>query len=506
MSPSLPLAALLILAAFSARAQSRVGVVEAGVSNTGSPGSLSSTLSGGGAPQLITLNLPPPTLALTPTALAPSPAIAASPFAPAAPIAALPASAIAPAFAQPVVAKSAAPPVTGARAAAARALLGATPQDLEKTPVEELIAYTKRLFGESEQPGFESRYLRPGAPLEFGSQEIAGYRAALSAPGAKRDGERLTALVDAADALAVSAGIAVERVERARSDGTLTPALRIAPDRNGHRLNRLAWDLNKNFDSVVEYAPDRTDGGVAAYNSTLQILFLPDFGRADSFEAILHESRHAAFTKRLKARDISVFHASLVAYPRRMIAPGASSYTDYMSFEELSTHAKTLLHDILRAQHDGGGKGVSDARSDAYQFADILRSAQTNLFQLQRLGNLKSYRLNGDSWPLIPGGHWEAVNLPHAIMVVPVLDGPPAPKRGLWSRLFKDDPESPAVLVARRHAEALRPLVATLSRELETFFEATKPGAVDLKKARAAAVRMTSLTSEADKAFAASPY
>lgn len=480
-----------------ARAQSRVGAVEAGGVNTGTPGSLNTTMPGGGAPQLVTLNLSAPTLALTPSALTPAPILAAA-FAPVAPIPVLPVSAVSPVAAI----RPAENMPAGVGAAAARAMLGAAPQDLEKTPVEELIAYTKRLFGESDKPGFATaEYLKPGAPLEFGAAETSQYRAALGASGAKSRAEPLAALVAASEALAKSAGITVERGERAKADGTVNPALKIIPDRNGHRLNRLAYDLQKNFDTTMEYAPDRTDGGVAAFNSALQVLFLPDFGRDDAYEAILHESRHAAFTKRLKRGDLSVFHASFVAYPRRSIAPGASSYTDYMSLEEISTHAKTLLHDILRAQR-GAKKGVSDARADAYQFVDVLRSAETNLFQLQRLGSLKSYRLTGESWPAIPGGHWEAVNLPHAIMVVPVLDGPPAAKRGLWARLFKDEPEPEAVLVARKHADALRPLIAALGRELEIFFAATSGDAPDLKKTRAAAVRMTSLAAEADKRFA----
>lgn len=500
----LPLAALLFFAVTGSRAQSRVGAVEAGGVNTGAQsGSLTSALPGGGAPQLITLNLAAPSLFLTPAALAAAPQLAAAPFAPAAvaqsPMpAALPVSLIPPA--RPVDLKAA-----DNRLAGAKALVGTAPKDSDISPVADLIEFTKRMFGESSKSGYKSaEYLRPGAPFQFGDSEVFRYRSALIVPSAKSGAEELKTLVSAAESLAKSAGIAVERGERAGAGGGLVPVLKIAPDRDGHRLNRLAWDLKKNFDSEIEYAPDRTNGGVAAYNSTQRVLFLPDFGRDDSFEAILHESRHAAFTKRLRRGDISVFHPSLRAYPHRSIAPNASSYDDYMSFEEISTHAKTLLHDILRARRAGGGKAVSDAKSDAYQFVDVLRSAEINLFQLQRLRGLKSYRLTGETWPQIPGGHWEAINLPHAIFVVPVLDGPPAPKPGLWSRLFKDDPESAAVLAARRHAEALRPLASALSRELEAFLGALKGDEPDLDKARASAVRMVGLADRADKGFAAS--
>lgn len=453
---------------------------------------------GAGAPQLVTLSLTAPSLGaapgLQPLALAPSPVLAPAPFAPSP----LPASPIVQARAAP--ARPALSPLAVSALDGARLAFGEAPS--ERTPVGDLIELTKRMFGESSKPGYESaEYLRHGAPFTFGSAEAATYRSALSAPRAKSGSAELQALVGSAAVLAKSAGIATEPGERGGS-----PVLKIVPLKEGHRLNRLAWDMRNTYASTLEYAPAKTNGAVAAYNSTDKVLYLPDFGRDDSFEAILHESRHAAFTKRLSRGDISAFHASLVAYPRRSIAPNASSYTDYMSMEELSTHAKTLLHEIIRARRDG--KAVAGARADAWQFMDILRTAEINLFQLQRLlasGSLKSYRLTGETWPAVPGGHWEAINLPHAILALPVLDGPPAPKRGWLSRLFRDAPETAALKQSRRHAAALRPLVKNLAAELETYLGALREDPPDLTKARAAAARMVSLADKADKAYASAP-
>lgn len=497
----LSLCALLLCAAPAARAQSRVGAVEAGGTAAGSQtGSLTTSLPGGSAPQLVTLSLTAPSLTAAPAALAPAPSLAAAPFAPA-PLApraipaARPVSYLSPA---PAAAITAAPEAL----AGARQALGETPGDLEKTPVGDLIELTKRMFGESSKAGYKSaEYLRPGAPFHFAESDVFRYRSALIVPRAKTGAEELEALVGAAEGLAKSAGISVERGERAGK-----PVLKIVPEEHGHKLNRLAWDMRRTYDSAIEYAPAKTNGAAAAYNSTDRVLYLPDFGREDAFEAILHESRHALFTKRLGRGDISVFHASLVAYPGRAIAPGASSYTDYMSMEELSTHAKTLLHEIIRAARGGGAKALSGAKADAWQFLDVLRSAEINLFQLQRLlasGSLKSYRLTGDSWPVVPGGHWEAVNLPHAILVVPVLDAGPAPKRSLFSRLFKDEPEGPALKMARRQAAVLRPLVGELAAEVQAYLDALKGDEPDLAEARAAAARMVSLADKADKRFAA---
>ncbi len=456
---------------------------------------MTSSLPGGNAPQLVTLSLSAPSLGaapgLRPLALAPSPVLAPAPFAPA-PLPVSPIVQAHPAELKPALATLAGAPLSLNDASGA----------LEKTPVGELIERAKRMFGESSKPGYESaEYLRHGAPFTFGSAETTAYRSALSAPRAKSGSAELQALVGSAESLAKSAGIAAELGERAGN-----PVLRIIPLKAGHRLNRLAWDMRNVYDSTLEYAPAKTNGAVAAYNSTDRVLYLPDFGRTDAFEAILHESRHAAFTKRLGRGDLSVFHASLVAYPRRSIAPDASSYTDYMSMEELSTHAKTLLHEVIRARRDG--EAVSGAKADAYQFMDVLRTAEINLFQLQRLlasGSLKSYRLTGETWPVVPGGHWEAINLPHAILALPVLDGPPAPKRGLLSRLFRDEPETAALKRARRHAEALRPLVRGLAVELDIYLTALQGAEPDLAKARAAAARMVSLADKADKGFSSAP-
>jgi hypothetical protein len=482
--------------------------VDAGGVNAGSEaGSLTSGLPGGGAPQLVTLNLAAPSLGATPglapAALAPVPVIAAAPYAAVALVQGpvpLPVSFISPV--RPAELRPANSPLPGMKTAADEA-----PADLDKTSVGDLIDYTKRFFGESSRIGFQDAgYLRPGEPFQFRAEDVFRYRSALIVPGAKTGADEIKTLVAAAESLAKSAGIAVETGERAGLDGVMRPVVKIVPDRNGHRLNRLAWDLAKTFDSTVEYAPHRTNGGVAAYNSAEKVLFLPDFGRDDAFEAILHESRHAAFAKRLRAGDLSAFHAALLAYAGRSIAPNAESYDKYMSFEEISAHAKTLLHVILRAQRGGGPQAVADARKYAYQLADVLRSSEINLFQLQRklaTGEVSSYLVKGESWPAIPGGHWEAINLPHAILVVPVLDEAPAPRRKLWDRLFKDAPETAAVKAARRHADALRPLVHALSGELDAFLDALKGDEPDLTKARASAVRMTSLADQADKRFTA---
>ncbi|MBI5247466.1 MAG: hypothetical protein HY923_09810 [Elusimicrobia bacterium] len=502
-------AAVLLISASAARAQTNVGAAaEAGTVPGGQAGSLTSTLPGG-APLPVTLNLISPAPSLTPglAHTAPKP-VALALAAAASPVGAIPAlaeSAIVPV--QPSIKKLVVmKPADNARPTP-KASLGEVPQDLDKISVADLIDATKALFGESSPGRRSADYLRLGEPLEFGEQETFRYRSALNVFSARRGAEETEGLLSAGEAMAKSAGIATVRGERTMLDGAVSPVVKIAPRRDGHRLNRLAWDLERVFGAAVEYAPQRTRGGVAAYNSADNVLFLPDFGNEKAFEAILHESRHASFAKRLRTGDLSVFHACLLAYQGRSIAPNAETYERYMSLEEISTHAKTLLHALMRAQ-SGDASAATHATTYGFQLMDVLRSAEINLFQLQRRiakGEVKSYRVVSPTFPDFPGGHWEAINLPHAILALPVRDEAPAPKRNLWNRLFSAEPETPAAKAARRHVEAVRPLIAAMSTELESFLKALRDDAPDLNKARAVATRMTRLAKKADEAFAAMP-
>ena len=135
---------------------------------------------------------------------------------------------------------------------------------------------------------------------------------------------------------------------------------------------------------------------------------------------------------------------------------------------------------------------------------DVLRSAEINLFQLQRklaAGGLVSYPVNNSTWPEFPGGQWEAINLPHAIFVLPVPDEAPALKPGLLKRLFGQKPETAAAKAAQRHVSALRPAIRAMGDELEIFLGALKGDEADLKLARASSSKMTAVAAEADRLF-----
>lgn len=416
------------------------------------------------------------------------------------------APALAPALAAPSLlpaALAAAPALASPAALAARP--GALSADARETA---LLAETKLLFGEASRPGFKSSaYLDAARPFVFGAAEVFRYRSALAVFDGGRDLDGEATLVEAAHGLARSAGIDAAPGARAAPGGGTHPTLRIMPRKDGHRLNRLAWDLDRGYGVSLEYAPRRVIGGVAAFNGAAKALFMPDFGRDDSFEAVLHESRHAMFAKRLARGDLSVYHGSLVAYEGRTVAPGALTYDRYLSLEELSTHAKTLLHAVLRAQRGGGAKAISDAKTYALQLMDVMRSIETNLGLLERRlerGELETAPVENESWPAFPGGRWEAVRMGHAAFVLPVRDEPPTPRLPWWKRPFAKAPETAGAKAVRRSVASLRPLIASFSYELEPFLAALNRGETGLPDARRSAARLTALAARADADFSAS--
>lgn len=517
---ALLLAALLAL---PAAAQRRGAAVEAAASESAGAGSRARAGLGalqplplsGGPVALVPSLTPPLSPALAP--MLPAPLAAGRPdaararplpaalAAPAAPLPAAPPESAKAAGAEGGQERAAAGDQERAAAGAAAALTQAAGE--EDTSLAELADQARQVFGESAGPGeLSAEYLRPGESMGFSEGAARAYESARAAFRSSPGPGTNAALVSAAADLMASAGVAAEAGERAAFSGGVQAVLKILPRLDGPPLNRLAYDLQRKLGSGMEYAPLRTLGGVAAYSSGGRVLFLPDFSRQESFEAILHEARHAAFAKRMAAGDLSAFHPALVAYRGRAIAPGAQSYDSYMSLEEVSTHAKTLLHAALRAKRGGSREEAAEAgRRYAYQMLDVLRTTEINLTQLRRRleeGAVETERLSDSSWQSFPGGHWESLRLPHAILVLPVPEEAPAPKRSALARLLQGRLPTPGEKAARRHLEALQPLLGPAARQVEAYLAAL--GAGDVEAAAAAASRLTALAAAADRRFAAS--
>jgi len=182
------------------------------------------------------------------------------------------------------------------------------------------------------------------------------------------------AVSDAAFALLTEKGVkAARRSYEAGGEGVA-----IAPEKGFSPLNDLAYELKKSYGTSVDFVPERTAGMAAAYNSRENRLLLAGLERPDFFLAMLHEARHAWYAARLRQGKISLFHAAIIAKPGLAIAPDAMAYTNYLSFEELVNHVKTLKHMVTeRAKASGEAKDFLEEKtvSRAYQFIDVLRSA-----------------------------------------------------------------------------------------------------------------------------------
>ena len=493
------LAALLLLGA-PAAAQTRVTAVEAAaVSVVPVVPSLPAPL----APTLAPSLPGAPSLAAAPAPTLPSAVLAK----PAAANAALPASA----FAEPAAQAAAAPtaraeavPVPEALKPVQAALAEGAPDGLDALDDDGLLSLTKRLAGESHGGAGAAigAYLRPAHPFRFGDAEAASFGQARLDAAFSLTPEKAQALVTTARALAESAGIAVSVEDMPASAGKTHKALVVTPLKQGTALNRMAWELKNGHGVTMAYVPERTRGAVAAFNGAEKTLFLPPFDQEESFEAILHESRHAHFLTRLSRADLSIFHPAVVAYEGFDIARGASSYTNYLSFEELSTFPKTLRHLAGALQRGAGTKKLSLLRSHAEHYADILRSARYNLRLLRsRLdkGELRASPLEGPSWPAFPGGRWYRVNLGHAAFAIPVMDdaAPPA-EAPWWKKPFMKKPEDAATRAVRRTVEKLEALTEGSASVFSEFRAEAGEDSPDYGRLVTVTGRLVALARDAD--------
>jgi hypothetical protein len=508
---------LFLFAAASARAQNRVGVIDA-AELTAAPAA--PTVSAGA---VLSAPMPVPSLMSSPAL---SPALAPSAAAPAALAPALPAAlALAPLPVSPLAAAPAAAPAVRHDAphsrtsagtaehegmppnlrAVAKLLDEAGPGGVASLSDDQLVSLTQRLAGEGSRDGFSNDYLRPGRPFDFGPSQTFRYQVALSAY--KSDGpEAVRTLLTSARELAESAGIEVSPITRPSPKGGVNEGLKVTPRRDGSRLNRLAFDLDRRYGASVEYVPERIAGGVAAYNSGSKVLFLPHFGRADAFEAILHETTHAEFTHRLANGDVSPFHGQLVAYEGRAVAPGASAYVEHMSLEEIFTHGKGIKQQLAaaRGRGDASTEALLPTYTFLYQYADVLRTARLNLAIARSYvarGSAQLRVAEGEPEPF-PGGRWYVAALPYGRFYIPVREEA-APKRNLLQRAFKSAPETAAEKALRRRADALLPAIAKIDALLVDIEAGIKAETPDLKALNADADRIVAALNEAEAAFAA---
>lgn len=444
---------------------------------------------------------------LTPSLSLPAALPSAKPSALALP-AAEPAKAMVAAAAVPAPAAEArALPAAGAAAlpealrASAQAMAEAAPDGLEALDDEALIGLTKRLAGEEAGGAVPGDYLRSDKPFAFQPGPAEAYRRAKLDAAFSLTHERAAAIVAAARDLAAGAGIAAEAFERPAPGGGTHHALKVLPEKDGSPLNALAWALEKGHGVTMVYVPERTRGAAAAFNGAEKALFLPDFDREESYEAVLHEARHAFFATLLSRGIVSPFHSAVVAYEGMSVARGAETYTRYLSFEELSTYPKTLKHLSAALRRAPNPAKLALLRSFASHYADILRSARYNAALLRaRLdsGALVTRPVAGEGWPAFPGGRWERADLAHGAFALPVLEEPEPAPAAWWKRPFVRTPLTPGQKAVARVLAALEPHIPAAQKALGRFVEEAGKAEPDAARLSDLADALVGLARDAD--------
>lgn len=496
----LRLLALLCLLAPRAAAQ-RV-VVEApapGVSQVGALGSVTSAPIAPLVPLVSPLNLSvaplsPSSLTLVPQTARVSAAGAANALVVSA---ALPASAIAP---------PAATVVPAAKRHATQISAAETSADLKSN--EDAYDSGRAFFDEARLEGDDSvvetkplgQYLRGDQAFTFDAKTTALYAEA------KREHERSPSslesyrrFLDTAQELLASAGVAATVVEKKSEVLGDYLALTIEPKNDGHRFNRLAASVLRTTGYTLEFTPSRSDAYASAH-PVEKAIFLPSLELADSYEAILHETRHAHFRALLAKGRLSLFHPVLKARPGRTLSPNAFAYYDYMTLEEVSTYPKTLLH-LLNAATRGDTRVHKSLRTYAFNMAYVLDITQRNMSRLKLLASddsLPTRRLDAGKMGTL-GAHWEAITVYDAEFLFPVRDEAPPPAPVWWKKPFSKPARSPGHAAAARYAESLLEMTRAMVPVYNALFTAVDTG--DYAAAQKQALQLVAIADAADKKF-----
>lgn len=338
-----------------------------------------------------------------------------------------------------------------------------------------------------------------------GAPVLQSYRKTLDA--AKEEGytpARTHDVIAAAEAVFKGMGVLTERIQSKDE-----PGLRIAAKRGVSELNDLAADVLASMGTRLEYLPAVTSGSTALYMLRTNRVALAPLDSPDFYLALLHELRHAWYASLLDKGDVRLFHFHMYARPGMRIAPKARWYSEYMTFEELSTYPKTLKHmtaELKRASPETREAFRKSAKNRVRQYAELLQSAEYLGWMLKRLEKRMPdllERMDAADYKKVqirrsPDVDWFELPLPQGSFFAP------APKRekrnviGWKTRRGAFDEAAARIALAGR-------LIAEMSEDVApwvvAFDEAVDDG--DWAKADALAGKMVARAAAAEKAWAA---
>ncbi len=350
--------------------------------------------------------------------------------------------------------------------------------------------------------------LQPGWGKPFGTAETQHYGDALLA--ASNGGETEEAvLVDAGAELFASAGILVRR--KTFEIGMKSFAgFEVVPQRGGSKLNDIAFRMKKVLGASMDYVPGRTGGASAMFNSEERRLYLPSPGDVDAYPALLHEARHAFYSSLIRGGKTRLFHVSILAVGRHVVAPNALSYTKYISLEELTTFPKTLRHLVMlaRKEKNPGTRALllAKLKTRLWQYHDVLESAGYNMRSVigwRDSGKLEAMPLEEDSvrardlGGAPPGGKLYAVRVPRSLIYFPVeSEAKPSWRQRLFGRSDRE-----ALDVLNLRVELIRGLVAQANPIVLEFINLFDEENLRLASMQMLTNRLVVHTQTADRAF-----
>ncbi len=186
------------------------------------------------------------------------------------------------------------------------------------------------------------------------------------------------------------------------SQGPNSPIV-IAPDKNGKRLNQIAWALKKTTGTQLIFDPGYLTerGSTAFFDRGAKVISL-------SFREVIQGTRSRSTS--LKHEVLHLIRHHTPDLPFRGYVnfenPKASAYGEHMSFDEVITHSWSLVDTAKASRKDGMSRALANSLRDRLEMLEknVLKDAETVLASaLENIESLKVHHQQIIGEPFIDG-------------------------------------------------------------------------------------------------------
>jgi hypothetical protein len=186
------------------------------------------------------------------------------------------------------------------------------------------------------------------------------------------------------------------------SQGTNSPIV-IAPDKNGKRLNQIAWAIKKATGTQLIFDPGSLTerGSTAFFDRGEKVISL-------SFREVIQGTRSRSTS--LKHEVLHLIRHHTPDLPFRGYVnfenPKASAYGEHMSFDEVITHSWSLVDTAKASRKDGMSRALANSLRDRLEMLEknVLKDAEKVLTAaLENIESLKVHHQQIIGEPFIDG-------------------------------------------------------------------------------------------------------